>query len=212
MSLSVVDHPFLRLGAACIALLVLPACGSATDGNMTSPISGDAVRGGGNDAASRHDVAKTSLTNSSNTEIVPGEVAGDEAPPERVHGRWRVIKETGTPRAKRMVGRILSFDDAALGWIGPDGKTEPGCRDPFYHIVSDASEARNFSRPFKPAWAKFELAQNRVGGLHVWECGDGDEIFGPSEPAAGSAFYPVGQDQLMMNWLDGNILLLRRAG
>lgn len=212
MSLSVVDRPFLRLGAACIALLVLPACGTAADGNTTTPISGDALRNGANDAASRHDVAKTSLTNRSDTDIVPGEVAGDEAPPERVHGRWRVIAETDTSGAKQMVGRILSFDDTTLGWIGPDGKTEAECRDPFYHIVSDASEARSFSRPFKPAWAKFGLVQGRVGGLHVWECGDGDEIFGPAEPAAGSAFYPVGQDQLMMNWLDGNILLLRREG
>ncbi len=137
---------------------------------------------------------------------------GVEAPAAQVEGRWQVIDAAGPASGRAMIGRTLSFTDAALGWIGADGKVEAGCPDPFYHVVTDPEHLRSFAPAFAVGWPKFALPAGQVGGMHVWECGDADSIFGPAEPAAGSAFFPVGGDRLVTNWNDGTVLLLRRPG
>ncbi|MDJ0276325.1 hypothetical protein QLH51_05875 [Sphingomonas sp. 2R-10] len=137
---------------------------------------------------------------------------GEEAPAAQVEGRWQVIDAAGPASGRAMIGRTLSFTDTALGWVGADGKVEAGCPDPFYHVVIDPAHLRNFAPAFAVGWPKFALPADRVGAMHVWECGDADSIFGPAEPAAGSAFFPVGGNRLVMNWNDGTVLLLRRPG
>ncbi|WP_107964593.1 hypothetical protein [Sphingomonas sp. PP-CE-3G-477] len=116
----------------------------------------------------------------------------------------------GAGNATAMIGSTLSFTDEALGWVGKDGNVAPDCRDPFFHVITEMAEVTNFAAAFKPGWTKFKLPRGEVGAMHAWECGDGESVFGPRQPAAGSLFFPVGTDGLIMNWHEGAVLLLRR--
>lgn len=145
-------------------------------------------------------------------DAAPGmEAPGTESPSDQVEGLWKVIDAAGPASAKAMLGRTLSFDDTALGWLAKDGKVEPGCSSPIYHIVVEAIQVRSFAPAFKAGWPQFRLPPAAVGPMHVWECEGVEEIFGPQEPAAGSAFFPVAPDKLVMNWHDGAVLLLQRG-
>jgi hypothetical protein len=203
-----VDRRTLRTLTLLIAGLNIGACTASSNADAAEGHNAAAAEVAAPAPAAEATDSATSANETADAAI-PGESSGQEAPPERVHGHWRVIQETGGA-GKSMVGKTLVFDDTALGWAGANGKAAPGCADPFYHVVSDASEVRSFSAPFKPAWSRFGLTPRGVGALHAWECGDGDATFGPEKPAGGSVFYPIGSDRLMMNWEGGNILLLTR--
>jgi len=140
-----------------------------------------------------------------------GEVPGEEAAPECVHGRWRVVDVAGGASAIAMMGRALSFTDAALGWAGSDGKVPTACSNPFHHVITELADVRAFTPAFTTGWARFKLPPARVGAMHAWEGGDGAAIFGPAKPAAGSLFYPVGSDGIVLNWNNGAVLRLRRT-
>lgn len=217
MSLSAANRRFASFAAAA-SLLAVAACNAevsraADDTNATATTSAA-------DATLPPQTAPTQASEPEGVEppsaslrgVSGGEAPGSEIPPEQAHGRWQVIDAAGGASGKALVGRTLSFTDAALGWVGTDGKVEPGCSSPFYHIVSETVQVRQFATAFKPGWSRFRLPPSDVGPMHVWECGEGDEIFGPEEPAAGSAFFPVGTDRLVMNWKDGTVLLLRKQG
>ncbi|WP_260599659.1 hypothetical protein [Sphingomonas endolithica] len=215
MSLHAVDHPTLRAVAAAALLLASTACGATPGANAVTSETTTTAEPAADAAApatppSPEATPLSADTNQSGDDVAPGEVSGTEAPAARVHGKWKVIDAAGGASGNAMVGRTLSFSETALGWVGADGKVSAECPDPFYHIVSDATEVRKFSPAFKVGWAKFKLPPAQVGAMHVWECGDADSIFGPEDPAGGSAFYPVGTDRLVMNWNDGTVLLLRR--
>jgi hypothetical protein len=218
MSLHAVDYLSLRTVAAAALVLASAACGATPATNAVTSENAAAAEPGSGDATSSTQPIEAKVTppagdlNQSGDDAAPGEVSGAEAPPERVHGKWQVIDAAGGASGNAMVGRTLSFSETALGWAGSDGKVSPECPDPFYHIVSDAAQVRQFSPAFKAGWAKFKFPPAQVGAIHAWECGDADAVFGPEEPAGGSVFYPVGTDRLVMNWEGGTVLLLRRQG
>ncbi len=143
----------------------------------------------------------------------PGtETQGSEIASERVQGLWQVVDAAGPASGRDMIGRTLSFTESALGWIWADGKVEPGCSEPYFHVVVEAVHVRAFAPAFRAGWPKFRLPPDDVGAMHVWECEGAEEMFGPQEPAAGSAFFPVATDRLVMNWHNGTVLLLKRQG
>jgi hypothetical protein len=142
--------------------------------------------------------------------IAPGtELPGTELPDTQAYGQWKVIDAAGPASGRAMIGRTLSFTEEALGWQDASGKVASGCPDHVYHIAQMAMEVKNAAPRFRPGWAKFRLPPADVGPMHVWECGDATSVFGPAE-TGGSVFVPVGTDRMVMNWLGGTVLLLRR--
>lgn len=208
----VVNSGRFRFILAAVATLGITACSgtketeavAAANGVTSNSISEDA------DAPQTAGAGVEPPTATLNQQTTDAEAPGEEAPQERVKGRWRVVDAAGPEGGMSMIGRTLSFTDEALGWVGKDGKVASDCRDPFFHVITEAAEVRSFSTAFKAGWAKFRLPPGDVGAMHAWECGDGKSVFGPREPAAGSVFFPIGTDGLVMNWHDGAVLLLRR--
>lgn len=218
MSLFAANRRIAPFAAMAASLLVVAAC-TAEESNAAD--GGDAVATTTLPEATTPEPAAAAVQQARPEGVEPpsatlkgagAEAPGSEISPEQAHGRWKVVEATGPASARAMIGRTLSFTEAALGWQAADGKIEPGCSSPFFHVVSETAQVRAFAQPFKPGWREFRLPPSDVGAMHVWECGEGDEIFGPEEPAAGSAFFPVGSDRLVMNWNDGAVLLLRKQG
>lgn len=218
MSFAVVDGRGVGLAATLAIALTLTACGSepspATDhavaDNAAATVTPMAVPSLQAQPAEPEGIEPPSATLAELGEIRPGmETPGTEMPADQAYGRWKVIDAAGAPSGRTMIGRTLSFTEDALGWINADGKVEPGCPD-MYHIALEAMQVKQAAPLFRPGWAKFRLPPDQVGPMHVMEC-DGEGVFGPPE-TGGSSFFPVGKDRLVMNWLDGTVLLLRKEG
>jgi hypothetical protein len=142
--------------------------------------------------------------------IEPGmETPGTELSAAQAYGQWKVVDAAGPASGRGMIGRTLSFTAEALGWTDSSGKMAPGCPDHVYHIALEAMQVKQAAPAFSPGWAKFWLPPNEVGPMHMRECGDAESIFNPAE-TGGSMFFPVGTDRLVMNWMDGAVLLLRK--
>ncbi len=215
MSSSVVDRRTLRHVPLVVLAWTVTACGDAAvpDGRRTpaavtptpTPVpSPHATEGEGLEPPSASLVALA--------EIQPGmETPGTEMPDTQAYGRWKVIDAAGPPGGNAMIGRTLSFTEDALGWLDAKGKVEPGCPYTMYHIPILASQVREAAPLFRPGWSRFRLPPDKVGAMHVWECDDGTSVFGPPE-TGGSMFVPVGKDRLVMNWMNGAVLLLRKDG
>jgi hypothetical protein len=213
MSLHAVDHPTLHAIAAAALLLASTAYGATPGANAVTSettTSAEPAADAATPATSAEATPTSKDANQSSDDVAPGEVSETEAPAARVHGKWKVIDAAGGASGNAMVGRTLSFSETALGWVGADGKVSAECPDPFYHIVADAAQVRDFAPAFRVGWTKFKLPPAQVRAMHAWECGDADSIFGPEAPAGGSAFYPVGTDRLVMNWNGGTVFLLPR--
>ncbi len=216
MSFVVVERRVHRLVATLAMALTVTACGSepssatndAVGENAATTVTPMAVPAPRAQPAEPEGIEPPSATLAALGEIRPGmETPGTEMPADQAYGRWKVIDAAGAPSGQAMIGHTLSFTEDALGWIDANGKVEPGCPD-MYHIALEAMQVKQAAPLFRPGWAKFRLPPDQVGPMHVMEC-DGEGVFGPPE-TGGSNFFPVGKDRIVMNWLDGTVLLLRK--
>ncbi|PSJ37897.1 hypothetical protein C7I55_19490 [Sphingomonas deserti] len=142
---------------------------------------------------------------------------GTELPAEQFHGRWiveRVAADATAPPGftpdRRWIDRTLQFDEDAVGWIGEAGSIAGSarCESPTWSIIWTAANVRQLAQIFRPAWSALNIPLDRVGPAHHWECDTAEPTsFGPNE----GIVFPVGDDQLVLNWMDHTILLLRRA-
>jgi hypothetical protein len=143
---------------------------------------------------------------------------GKELPAEQFHGRWTVERAAADATAPAgfvpdgaWIGRTLQFDEDAVAWLSKDGAIETAtqCENPTQSVVWTAANVRRLAQPFRPAWSALGIPLDQVGTAHHWECDTAEPTsFGPGE----GIFFPVGKDQLVLNWKDHAILLLRRAG
>lgn len=149
--------------------------------------------------------------------VPDAEMPGKELPAEQFKGRWRVEgvaadanAPAGSTPDRSWVGRTLVFDDDKVAWLGANGAVETAtqCENPTMSILWTAAIARNLAKPFRPAWSALNIPLDQVGPAHHWECDTAEPTaFGPD-----GIFYPIGKDQLVLNWTGNLILLLRKAG
>jgi hypothetical protein len=77
-----------------------------------------------------------------------------------------------------------------------------------FSIVWTIGNVRMLAPPFRPAWAALDIPSEIVGPPHQWICDTPEYTsFGPDE----GVVFPVGADQLVLNWRDHMILLPRRV-
>ncbi|MFV0623111.1 hypothetical protein ACBY01_03740 [Sphingomonas sp. ac-8] len=215
MSFAVFDRRVARFATALSLTLAIAACGTEpapVADNETAGVTPTAHWSPRARTPEPEGVDPPSATLAELGDDLDGvETPGMEIPGTQAYGRWMVVDAAGPASGRAMIGRTLTFTEEKLGWTDASGKVEAGCPDHVYHIAWLAAHVKQAAPLFRPGWAKFRLPPGDVGPMHVWECGATESLFGPAE-TSGSVFFPVGTDRLVMNWMDGAVLLLRKEG